>query len=111
MLMYNIIKIVDIEDEYMNKYIYIIGTVCVLFVIGLLFIKLLPFLIIAGIVVYVVAMLKGKIENYKRKEEIKNRQESYNNADNIVQDMYNSPEDYTNGEIIDVEDYEDVDKK
>lgn len=92
----------------MNKYIYIIGTVCVLFVIATLFVKLLPFLIIAGIIIYAVTKLKGKIDTSKKKENIKSN--SYDSSiNNNVEDLYNSADNYTNGEIIDV-DYEDVDK-
>lgn len=107
--MYNKRKIVDVEDDCMNKYIYIIGTICVLFVVATLFIKLLPFLIIAGIIIYAVTKLKGKIVESKKEENIKsNFYDSSTNSN--VEDLYNSADDYTNGEIIDV-DYEDVDKK
>lgn len=92
----------------MNRYMYIIGTVCVLFVITTLFIKLLPFLIVAGIITYVVVKLKGKIQSKKTNEYI--NKNNFNSSKNTgSQEIYNSPDDYTNGEIIDV-DYEDVDK-
>lgn len=94
----------------MNKYVYIIGTICVLFVIGALFIKLLPFLVIAGVVIYVITALKGKIAA-KKEDDMEKGYGSYNSENNNVEDIYNSSDDYTNGEIIDVDDYEDVDKK
>lgn len=92
----------------MNRYIYIIGTVCVLFVVATLFIKLLPFLIVAGIIIYAVVKLKGKIEGEKRDEDV--NRNIYNSTNSNAQDVYTSSDDYTNGEIIDV-DYEDVDNK
>lgn len=109
--MYNKRKIMDIEDDCMNKYIYIIGTICVLFVVGTLFIKLLPFLIVAGVILYLTTTLKGKIKSVNKNEKVNNTYGSYNNTEDNVQNMYNSSDDYTNGEIIDVDDYEDVDKK
>lgn len=108
--MYNRIKIVDIEDDSMNKYIYMIGTICVLFVIGTLFIKLLPFLVCAGVILYLIVSLKGKIKSNDKSEKMNKTYGSYNTTNDYVQDMYNSSDDYTNGEIIDVDDYEDVDK-
>ncbi|WP_294392338.1 hypothetical protein [uncultured Clostridium sp.] len=95
----------------MNKYIYIIGTICVLFVVATLFIKMLPFLIVTGVILYLAVGLKGKIKSLKKNEKINNTYGGYNNSNDDVQDMYNSSDDYTNGEIIDVDDYEDVDKK
>ncbi|MFR8041503.1 MAG: hypothetical protein ACLU7E_05335 [Clostridium butyricum] len=95
----------------MNRYIYIIGTVCVLFVVATLFIKLLPFLIVAGIIIYAVVKLKGKIEGEKRDEDVNgNIYKSNSSTNSNAQDVYTSSDDYTNGEIIDV-DYEDVDNK
>ena len=92
----------------MNRYVYIIGIICVLFVIGALFIKLLPFLVFAGIAIYAITALKGKVAA-KKEDDMKKGYGSYNSGNNNVEDIYNSSDDYTNGEIIDV-DYEDVDK-
>ena len=110
MLMYNRRKIVDIEERCMNKYIYIIGTVFVLSVVATLFIKLLPFLIVAGIVIYGITALKGK-SIAKKQGEMKKEYKSNNHRNNNVSDVYNSSDNYTDGEIIDVYDYEDVEKK
>ncbi|MGN0144782.1 MAG: hypothetical protein ACI398_07345 [Clostridium sp.] len=92
----------------MNKYIYILGTVAILFVVGALFIKLLPILIAAGLIIYAVSALKGKIKSSTKEADINNRDN--NNKDTYVEDLYNS-ENYTNGEVIDVDYYEEVDKK
>lgn len=94
----------------MNRYIYIIGTICVLFLVVTLFVKLLPFLIIAGVIIYAIVKLKGKFKNGKRDNDIVNKN-TYNSSTNSdVNNIYTSSDDYTNGEIIDV-DYEDVDNK
>lgn len=92
----------------MNKYIYLLGTVIILFVVATLFIKLLPILIAAGVIIYAVSALKKKIKASKKDANINNR--NSNNNDTYVEDLYNS-ENYTNGEVIDVDYYEDVDKK
>lgn len=93
----------------MNKYIYIIGTVCILFVVATLFIKLLPFLLVAGILIYIITKLKERI-NINSKENNINRNQ-YNSTNNNEYNIYNTSDDYTNGKIIDVEDYEEVDNK
>ena len=110
MLMYNRRKIMDIEDGCINKYIYIIGTVFVLFVVGTLFINLLPFLIVAGLVIYAITAFKGRRIS-KKDNEMRKEYRSSNDRNNNVSDVYNSSDNYTDGEIIDVYDYEDVEKK
>ena len=94
----------------MNKYIYMIVTILILFLVGTLFIRLLPFLIIAGVIIYAITTIKGRI-NRREEDKIKNNYGNYNTNNDDVEDLYNTSEDYTNGEIIDVVEYEDVDKK
>lgn len=110
--MYNKIKLMDVEVKKMNRdfkrIIYIIISVVILVAVAKLFIKLLPWLIVIGGIVYVVSKIKSSIEQKKLKNNTYN-ESTYKN--NIDQNIYESdPEDYTNGEIIDV-DYEDVDTK
>lgn len=91
-----------------KRIIYIIISVVILVAVAKLFIKLLPWLIVIGGIVYVVSKIKSSIEQKKLKNNTYN-ESTYKN--NIDQNIYESdPEDYTNGEIIDV-DYEDVDTK
>lgn len=92
----------------MNKYIYLLGTVIILFVAATLFIKLLPILIAAGVIIYAVSAVKKKIKASKKDANINNRNSS--NNDTYVEDLHNS-QNYTNGEVIDVDYYEDVEKK
>ena len=92
----------------MNKYIYLLGTVIILFVAATLFIKLLPILIAAGVIIYAVSAVKKKIKASKKDTNINNRNSS--NNDTYVEDLHNS-QNYTNGEVIDVDYYEDVEKK
>ena len=92
----------------MNKYIYIIGTVCILFVVATLFIKLLPFLLAAGILIYLITKLKERINRNKKNNITRNQ---YNTTNNNEYNINNASDDYTNGKIIDVEDYEEVDNK
>lgn len=86
-----------------KKYIYIIGGVFVLFVILRLLGYILPWLIAAGAVAYVVTKIV-KFISRRREEKQLNKHEEYK------EDTYNysaASDDYTNGEIIDVE-YEEV---
>lgn len=90
----------------MKKYVYIMITVFVLFFAVKIFIKALPVLLAIGVTVYavtkIVKFIKGKSE-----------ERNLNNSENSKADDYTynaSSDDYTNGEIIDVE-YEDVDNR
>jgi len=89
-----------------KRYIYIIGTICIVFLVGSIFIRILPWLILIGAMAYIIIKVMGFI---KVKKEQKNSNDIKNNYRN--QDINKeSTDDYTNGEIIDVE-YEDIDDK
>lgn len=91
-----------------KRYIYIVGTICIVFFIGAIVLHILPWLILAGGITYMVMKVIGF---FKRKKEEKNKHnfDMSNSYDN--KDSYQMPtDDYTSGEIIDVE-YEDVDNK
>jgi len=93
-------------NEQIKKYIYIIGTICIVFLVGSIFIRILPWLILIGIITYIIMKIIGFI---KVKKEQKNSNDIKNNYRN--QDINKeSADDYTNGEIIDVE-YEDIEDK
>ena len=93
-------------NEQIKKYIYIIGTICIVFLVGSIFIRILPWLILIGVISYIIMKITGFI---KVKKEQKNSNDIKNNYRN--QDINKeSTDDYTNGEIIDVE-YEDIDDK
>ena len=92
----------------MFRFIYIIIGVGIFVMVAKLFIKLLPWLIVVGGIVYVVSKIKSSREQKKLKNNTYDKS-SYKN--NINVNVYETnPEDYTNGEVIDV-DYEDVDNK
>ena len=90
-----------------KKYIYIIGTICVLVLAGVIFIKILPWLILAGIIGYGIIKITNFIKGKKENDTIRNSEvnNQYNNEDSFE----NGSESYTNGDIIDV-DYEEIDK-
>lgn len=91
-----------------KRLIYMIIGISIIIVIVKLFIKLLPWFILVAGIVYVVSKFKNSIEEKKLKN---NKYEESSYKDNVYQNIYESnPDNYTNGEIIDV-DYEDVDKK
>ena len=93
-------------NEQIKKYIYIIGTIFIVFLVGSIFIRILPWLILIGVISYIIMKITGFI---KVKKEQKNSNDIKNNYKN--QDINKEPtDDYTNGEIIDVE-YEDIDDK
>lgn len=93
----------------MKKYIYIIGTICILFFAGVIFIKIIPLLIFAGVIGYVIIKIKKFINANKETDTI-SKSEFKNQYDNDNEDSFeNRSESYTNGNIIDV-DYEEVDK-
>ena len=90
----------------LKRYIYIIGTVCLVFFAVLIFFKILPWILLIGIVVYIITKIVRFIKGKREKKDSNKFTASTNNKDtnNISND------DYTNGEVIDVE-YEDVDNK
>lgn len=88
-----------------NRIIYFIVTILIVFFIGTLFIKMLPFLLLLGGAAYIVIKVSGFIKSRKQQ---KNEEQS--NFTNYEERSYNDPaDDYTNGEIIDVE-YEDIEE-
>lgn len=91
-----------------KRLIYILIGVSIFIMVAKLFIRLLPWLIVAGGIVYVVSKIKSAVEEKKLKG---NAYKESGYKENRNQDVYKtSPEDYTTGEVIDV-DYEDVDNK
>ena len=89
----------------LKKYIYIIGTVCVMFLVVSLIFKVLPWLLVGGFITYIimkiVSFIRGKSGEQGKSEFDTSKG---NEADYSITDSY------TNGEVIDVE-YEDVDNK
>ncbi|WP_459478618.1 hypothetical protein [Clostridium saccharoperbutylacetonicum] len=90
----------------LKKYIYIIGTVLLLFFVFKIFVKIFPWLLLAGGIIYVITKVAQFI---KGKNEARNS-EKISNAQDEKYDYDIQSDDYTNGEVIDVE-YEDVDSK
>ncbi len=89
-----------------KKYIYIIGTICIVFIVGRIFLRIFPWLLLAGIIAYIVIKIMGFIKGKKKQ----NNPNDINNKYDNVEEYEASTDDYTNGEIIDVE-YEDIDNK
>jgi len=90
----------------LKRYIYIIGTVCLVFFAVLIFFKILPWILLIGLVVYIITKIVRYIKGKSEKKD-----SSQFTSSNDSNDAYNMQSDeYTNGEVIDVE-YEDVDKK
>ena len=88
----------------LKKYIYIIGTVCLAFFAIRMFVKILPGILLIGIVVYIITKI---VRFIKGKSPQKDPSKFDDSKDNEY--SYNVPGDeYTNGEVIDVE-YEDID--
>ena len=90
----------------LKRYIYIIGTVCVVFFVVSIFMHVLPWLLLGGFIAYIITkivrFIKGKSKEKDSSKFDTNKDNEYN---------YSIPSDeYTNGEVIDVE-YEDVDNK
>lgn len=90
-----------------KKYIYIIGTISVLVLAGVIFIKILPWLIFAGIIGYGIIKITNFTKSKKENDTISNLE--FNNHYNKEETFKDGSESYTNGDIIDV-DYEEVDK-
>ena len=90
-----------------KKYIYIIGTICIVFLVGKVFLNILPYLILFGLVTYVVTKIVGFIKVKKEKKD--SNKFDLKNSDENVDNYKDSTDDYISGEVIDV-DYEEVDK-
>ena len=90
-----------------KRYIYIIGTVCIVFLVGAVVLHILPWLLLAGFITYVVMKIVGAVRKKKEKKD-KNNFDINSSYDN--KDIYQMSTDDYNGEIIDVE-YEDVGSK
>jgi ATP-dependent Zn protease len=89
-----------------KRYIYIIGTICVVFFAVSILFRILPWLLLVGVISYIITkivrFIKGKSEERDSSKFENSKDDQYNY--NITCD------DYTNGEVIDVE-YEDIDNK
>lgn len=93
-------------SENFKRFIYTLGTIFVVVLIATLFIKILPWLLLIGIIAYIIIKVKGIIMIKKSKN---SSHETSANDSPVNQNIYSDSTDY-NGEIIDV-DYEEVDKK
>lgn len=92
----------------LKKALYIGIGVAIFIMVAKLFIKLLPWLIVAGGIVYVVSKIKSASEEKKLNENTYDHTGYNRNSNQDSSEI--DPENYTNGEVIDV-DYEDVEKK
>lgn len=88
-----------------KKYIYIIGGIVVLFLVGTILLKLLPWLLLIGLISYIGVKIAGFIKRKKAKKASNN----FSDSDDY-QSYKVETDDYTTGEIIDVE-YEEIEKK
>lgn len=91
-----------------KKYIYIIAIIFIVFLSGSIIVRILPYFLLFAIVAYGVMKIVGFVRGKKEQKAQSNF--DFNNRDNNVDSYKESSEEYTNGEIIDV-DYEEVDKK
>jgi len=87
-----------------KKYIYIIGGIFVVFLIGTIVLNILPWLLLIGLIFYVGVKIAGFIKNKKAEKS----SSSFDTEDDYKSHKIET-DDYTTGEIIDVE-YEDIDK-
>lgn len=90
-----------------KKYIYSIGTICIIFLVGSIFIRILPWLLLIGLVSYGIMKIVGFVRG--KKEQKDQNKFDFNNKNDNVDSYKTSTDDYTSGEVIDV-DYEEVDK-
>lgn len=88
-----------------KKYIYIIGGIGILLLVGTVVLKLLPWLLLIGLISYIGVKIAGFIKRKKAKK----ASNSFSNSDDY-QSYEVETDDYTTGEIIDVE-YEEIKKK
>ena len=79
---------------------YTAGVVFILIIVAKLFIRMLPWLILAGGGVYLYTKVKGKLKENKSK----------NITNNSNMNTYSDAQGYDSGDIIDV-DFEEVDNK
>jgi len=90
-----------------KRYIYIIGTICIVFLLASILIRNLPWILLVGFITYIVIKIVGFAKG-KKQQKNENKFDFNNRSDN--EDSYKeSTDDYTTGEVIDVE-YEEVDK-
>jgi len=87
-----------------KKYIYMIGTICIIFLLGSIFVRILPYLILLGLVAYGVMKIVGFAKEKKQQKD--SNRVDFNNKNHSDID---STDEYTSGEVIDV-DYEEIDK-
>jgi len=90
----------------LKKYIYVIGTVCVVFFVVAIVLRVLPWLLLAGFVAYIITKIVRFVKGKSEEKDSSKFDTSKNNEYNYSI----SNDEYTNGEVIDVE-YEDVDNK
>jgi len=91
-----------------KKYIYMIGTICIIFLLGSIFVRILPYLILLGLVAYGVMKIVGFAKEKKQQKD--SNRVDFNNKNHSDIDSYkDSTDEYTSGEVIDV-DYEEIDK-
>lgn len=84
-----------------KKYMYIGVIVFIVFFVLSIILKMLPWILLVGIIGYIVMKIVGFIKKKSKKNKVTNNDQSYEQ----------STDDYINGEVIDVE-FEDVgDKK
>lgn len=93
-------------SDNLKRFVYTLGTIFIVVLIANLFITILPWLLLIGIIGYIIIKVKGII---KIKKAEKNNHETQVDDGHVNQNIYTGSTDY-NGEIIDV-DYEEVDKK
>ena len=90
----------------LKKYIYIMGTVCVVFFVISIVFKVLPWLLLGGFIAYIIIKIVRFIKGKSAEKDLSKFNASKDNENN-----YNtSSDDYTTGDVIDVE-YEDIDDK
>ena len=91
-----------------KKYIYIIGTIFIVFFVVKIFISNLHWILLAGLVTYIFMKIVGFVKGKKEQKKQKNPNNfKFNNKGDNVDSYKTSTDDYTNGEVIDVE-YEDI---
>ena len=91
-----------------KKYIYIIGTICIVFLLGSIFVRIFPYLILLGLVTYGVMKIVGFVKGKKQQKD-SNKGDFNNKNHNDIDSYKDSTDEYTSGEVIDV-DYEEIDK-
>lgn len=88
-------------NEKIKKYIYIIGTICIVFFVVSIIFRVLPWLLFAGLIAYIIIKIVRLIKGKGEEKDSNKFNTSKDNEDN---------DEYDNGEVIDVE-YEDIDNK